>query len=227
MYAIVNRDDSTAPARRHSLNLVDLGMDTAETIQLAKEGDEHSLGVLLSSYERYLKLLAELQLGHELRRKLDASDVVQETFLDAHKAIQRFEGTSEEQLMAWLKSILAARLANTMRHYLGTQARDVRLEAKIGQSLDQSAQSLGGILIASGSSPSQHVSTKEQSQLVAEALLRLPNDYREVIVMRHLEGLTFPEIGKAMQRSVNSVEKLWLRGMAKLKREFRNGERDV
>ena len=147
--------------------------------------------------------------------------------MDAHKAIRRFEGGTEEQLVAWLKSIMATRLANTMRRYLGTQARDIRLEAKIGQSMDQSAQSLGGILVASGSSPSQHVSSKEQQQLVAEALLRLPDTYREVIVLRHMEGLPFPEISKAMSRSVNSVEKLWLRGMAQLKREFQRGESGV
>lgn len=201
-------------------------MSVAESIQSAKRGDEKSLGKLLASYERYLKLLAEVQLGSALRCKVDASDIVQETFLEAHKAFPRFEGSDGQQLMAWLKSILATRLANTMRHYLGTQARDIRLEERIGHSLDQSALSLGGILAAPGSSPSQHVASKEQAQLVAEALLRIPSDYREVIVMRHLEGETFPVIAAAMNRSVDSVEKLWLRGMAKLKREVQRGEAD-
>lgn len=201
-------------------------MSVAETIEQAKKGDEQSLGALLESYERYLKLLAEVQLGSRLRGKVDASDIVQETFLEAHRAIGRFRGDSSEQLVTWLKSILATRLANTMRHYLGTQARDIRLEERIGLSLDQSAISLGGILAAPGSSPSQHVASKEQSQMVAEALLRLPADYREVIVMRHLEGETFPTIATAMNRSVDSVEKLWLRGMAKLKREVQRGDKD-
>ncbi len=196
-------------------------MEIAQSIQLARNGDERSLGALLSSYERYLKLLAQVQLGHVLRCKVDASDIVQETFLEAHRAIQRFDGTSGEQFVGWLKAILATRLANTMRHYLGTQARDIRLEERICHSLDQSSLSLGDILADPHSSPSQHVVGKEQSQLVAEALLRLSHDYREVIVMRHLEGMTFPEIASAMNRSVDSVEKLWLRGMAKLKREFK------
>ena len=201
-------------------------MSVTETIQKAKKGDEESLGALLASYERYLKLLAEVQLGGELRRKVDASDIVQETFLEAHRAFERFEGTQGDQLIAWLKSILATRLANTMRHYLGTQARDIRLEKRIGQGFDQSAMSLGGLLAAPGSTPSQHVASREQAQLVAEALLRLPADYRDVIVMRHLEGETFPTIAKTMNRSVDSVEKLWLRGMAKLKREVKQEERD-
>ena len=201
-------------------------MSVAESIEQARDGDEQSLGILLESYERYLKLLAEVQLGSQLRGKVDASDIVQETFLEAHHACGRFKGSDGDQLIAWLKSILATRLANTMRHYLGTQARDIRLEQRIGQSLDQSALSLGGILAAPGSSPSQHLASKEQSQLVAEALLRLPSDYRDVIVMRHLEGETFPAIAKALRRSVDSVEKLWLRGMAKLKREVQLGERN-
>ena len=201
-------------------------MSVTETIQKAKKGDEESLGALLASYERYLKLLAEVQLGGELRRKVDASDIVQETFLEAHRAFERFEGTQGDQLIAWLKSILATRLANTMRHYLGTQARDIRLEKRIGQGFDQSAMSLGGLLAAPGSTPSQHVASREQAQLAAEALLRLPADYRDVIVMRHLEGETFPTIAKTMNRSVDSVEKLWLRGMAKLKREVKQEERD-
>lgn len=202
-------------------------MGIAETIQLARNGDERSLGELLSRYERYLKLLAEVQLGRALRCKVDASDIVQETFLEAYRGISRFEGNSGEQLIGWLKAILATRLANTMRHYLGTQARDVRLEERICQSLDQSSLSLGGILADPHCSPSEQVVGKEQSQLVAEALLRLPHDYRQVIVMRHLEGLTFPEIAASMNRSVDSVEKLWLRGMAKLKQEFKEDIHDA
>jgi RNA polymerase sigma-70 factor (ECF subfamily) len=202
-------------------------MEIAETIHHAKNGDEQSLGELLASYERYLKLLAEVQLGHALRCKVDASDIVQETFLEAQRGIRRFEGTTGEQLIRWLKAILATRLANTMRHYLGTQARDIRFEDRISQSLDQSSLSLGGILVDPHSSPSQHIVRKEQSQLVAEALLRLSRDYREVVMMRHLEGKTFPEIASSMNRSVDSVEKLWLRGMAKLKQEFSKGNHDV
>jgi RNA polymerase sigma-70 factor (ECF subfamily) len=202
-------------------------MEIAETIQLAKTGDGQSLGALLATHERYLKLLADVQLGQRLRRKVDASDIVQETFLEAHRGIQRFEGSTGEQLVAWLKTILAARLANTMRHYVGTKARDVRLEEQIGQSIEQSSISLQTMLADPHSSPSQHLAGKEQTQFIAEALLRLGDDYREVIVMRHLEGLSFPEIAASMNRSVDSVEKLWLRGMAKLKQEVRKGEHDA
>jgi RNA polymerase sigma-70 factor (ECF subfamily) len=199
--------------------------DITARIANAKQGDESSLGELLASYEKYLKMLAQLQLGKDLRGKVDASDVVQETFLEAHRGIGQFQGDNANQLMAWLRAILANRLAHTMRHYLGTQARDIRLEQRIHEALDRSAMSLGGMFVDPHSSPSQHVAKDEMSRLVIEALARLPEDYRDVLVMRHLEGLTFREISEHMQRSIDSVEKLWLRGLGKLKKEFAGAER--
>jgi RNA polymerase sigma-70 factor (ECF subfamily) len=195
-------------------------MQFADHIKLAKTGDEQSLGVLLSSYERYLQVLAEVQIGRALRGKVDACDIVQETFLEAHRSIRRFEGNESYQFVAWLKSILSARLANTIRRYLGTEARDIRLEQRIKDELDQSSLSFGAMLIDPNSSPSQHIAGVEQTVLVTEAILRLPNDYRQAIMLRHVEGMSFPEIAIAMERTVDSVEKLWLRGITQLKREF-------
>jgi RNA polymerase sigma-70 factor (ECF subfamily) len=76
------------------------------------------------------------------------------------------------------------------------------------------------MLVDPHSSPSQQVMRGEQSLLVAEAMARLPEDYQTVLVLRHLEGLTFPQVAERMGRSVDSVEKLWLRGLTRLKREF-------
>ena len=67
------------------------------------------------------------------------------------------------------------------------------------------------------SSPSQQASRREQVVLLADALALLPEDYREVIVLRHLEGLSFAEVGQRMGRSLDSVEKLWVRGLARLR----------
>lgn len=186
----------------------------------AKQGDEHALGELLLTVESYLKLLAKLQIGRHLQVKLDASDVVQETFLEAHRAITRFDGDTRDQFIAWLRTILASRLSNNVRRYLGTQARDVRLEQQIQNDLDQSAMSLGGMFVDPGDSPSQLVSQEEQSRLVVECLSKLSPDYQNVLVLRHLEGKTFSEIATLLNRSVDSVEKLWVRGLSKLKKEF-------
>jgi RNA polymerase sigma-70 factor (ECF subfamily) len=72
-------------------------------------------------------------------------------------------------------------------------------------------------LAASISTPSQRASRREQAVLLADALGRLPEDYREVIILRHLEGIPFADVAARMGRSVNSVQKLWVRSLAKLK----------
>ena len=111
-------------------------------------------------------------------------------------------------------------MANTVRRYAGTQARDLRLERDLAADLNQSTCALERILIDQHSSPSQQAIRGEQSLLVAAAMSRLPEDYQAVLVLRHLEGLSFPQVAERMGRSVDSVEKLWLRGLARLKKEF-------
>src|SRR5438874_1205760 len=108
----------------------------------AKGGADAALGDLLSSYDHYLTLLARVQIGRRLRGKVDPSDVVQETFLQAHRQFTRFRGTTEAELTAWLRRILAGQLAQMVRRYVGTQARDVNLEQELGAQLDQSSAAI-------------------------------------------------------------------------------------
>ena len=197
-----------------------MASEMANMIEQARAGDAVTLGQLLSSYRNYLRLLAKIEIGRRLQGKVDASDVVQETFLEAHRHFPTFQGQGAGQLTQWLRAILAATLANTVRRYLGTQARDLRLEQQLAEDLDQSTCALGRMLMDPHSSPSQQAMRGEQTLLVAEAMSRLPDDYQTVLVLRHLEGMTFPQVAERMGRSVDSVEKLWLRGLTRLKREF-------
>jgi RNA polymerase sigma-70 factor (ECF subfamily) len=191
--------------------------DPEQLLQEARGGDAATLGRLLELYRRYLALLARVQIGQRLQGKVDASDLVQETFLEAHLNFARFRGTNEAQFIRWLRQILATSMANVLRRYLGTQGRDVRLEQEIQGDLDRSSVMLDGALIAPGSSPSQQVLRRERGVLLANALGELPDDYREVIVLRHLEGLTFPEVARRMGRSLDSVDKLWMRALVRLR----------
>lgn len=186
--------------------------------------DSARLGELLEAYRNYLRMLARIQIGRRLQGKVDASDVVQEAFLDAHKYFPNFRGTDEPQLMKWLREILAGTLSNQVRRYFGTQARDPRLEVGIAADLDQSNAGLAHLFVDKQSSPSQQAARGELSLRVAEALGRLPDDYQMAIVLRHLEGLTFPEVAVRMGKTVDSVEKLWLRALTKLKKAFGEGE---
>lgn len=188
------------------------------TLARVKAGQVSELGPLLEVYRRYLALLVRLQLGKKLRAKLDVEDVVQEVFLEAHRAIERFRGATTREFLAWLREITAAVLANQVRHYLGTKRRDVRLERSLVDDLDRSSEALDGGLVASDPSPSQQASRRETAVRLADALAALPEDYREVIILRQLEDLPFGEVARRMGRTVDSVKNLWVRALARLRR---------
>jgi RNA polymerase sigma-70 factor, ECF subfamily len=191
--------------------------DPEHYLRLARSGDDLALGHLLELYRNYLSLLARLHISRRLQSKVDPADLVQETYLKAHRGFGQFRGTTEAELVAWLRQILAWNLANLIRHYLGTQGRDVRLERELADELDRSSHALNLGLAARGSSPSHRAARREEAVLLADALERLPPDYREAIILRHLEALTFPEVARRMGRTVDSVEKLWVRALARLR----------
>lgn len=191
-------------------------------LRLAQAGQSPALGKLLEMYRGYLTLLARLQINRRLRGKADAADLVQETFLEAHRDFAQFRGTTEAELVAWLRQILVSNLANLLRRYYGTQRRDIRLERDLAIELDQSSRLLDQGLMAPSASPSKQAARREQAVLLAAALEKLPEDYREVLMFRHLDELTFPEVAERMGRTVDSVEKLWARGLARLRRVLGN-----
>jgi RNA polymerase sigma-70 factor (ECF subfamily) len=192
--------------------------DPEQMLHRAQAGDGTTLGRLLELYRSYLVLLARVQIGRRLQGKVDASDVVQETFLGAYRDFPRFRGTTEKEFLSWLRQALASVLANLVRHYQGTQRRDVRLERQLTIELEQSSQALDRNLVAGESSPSQQAIRREQAVLLAEALGRLPEEWRELLILRHLEGLTFPAVAQRLGRTVDSVKKQWPRALASLRR---------
>jgi RNA polymerase sigma-70 factor (ECF subfamily) len=188
-----------------------------QLLVLARAGSPAAAGELLERYRPYLTVLARVQLGRRLQGKADAADLVQETFLEAHRDFAGFRGTTAGELRAWLRQVLARNLANLVRHYQGTQARDVRLERSLSQELDESSRMLDAGLAAAQSTPSQQADRREQAVRLADALDRLPEAYRDVLILRYLEGLKFPEVARRMGRSLDSVEKLWVRALARLR----------
>lgn len=183
----------------------------------ARQGDAQARGDLLVGYGGYLVLLLRARLGADLRSKVDPDDIVQATFLDAHRQFEHFRGTTEAELTSWLRTLLAGHLARVSRQYLGTAARDARLEQQMQVDLDNSAQAIDLGLAANASTPSQHAARREHAVLLARALDRLPSQYREAIVLRHIEGLAFTDVAKRMGRTEDSVQKLWVRGLSKLR----------
>jgi RNA polymerase sigma-70 factor (ECF subfamily) len=197
-----------------------VSLDLAQLLIQARAGKTSALGQLLECYRGYLTLLARVQVSRRLQGKADAADLVQEVFLEAYRTFAQFRGTSDGELASWLRHILASHTAMLGRRYLGTRGRDVRLERKLAEEIDASSRFLNQDLAAKQSSPSQQAVRREQAVLLAEALGKLPGDYREVIVLRHLEGLSFSEVAVRMNRTVPSVKHLWTRALALLRRSL-------
>jgi RNA polymerase sigma-70 factor, ECF subfamily len=169
----------------------------------------------LESFRGYLQLLARLQLGPELRGKIDSSDVVQETLLRAHRNREQFQGRTEAEQAGWLRTILAHSLADAARRLApkGRHGREQSLEAAI----EQSSLQLEAMLATGLSSPSGKAVRNEQLQRLADALATLPDDQRAAVEMRHLQGLSMAQIGERMNRSVGSVGGLLQRGLRGLR----------
>jgi RNA polymerase sigma-70 factor (ECF subfamily) len=184
-----------------------------------RDGDPAARTKILARYRSWLQLLARMQIDGRFRGKFDASDIVQQTLLEACRDLPQFRGGTEAELLAWLRQVLAHVLGHAFRRYAGTQQRDLAREVSLEQSLAQSSQRLDDMLAASGSSPSQQAVRHEQEVLLAEVLARLPDDYREVLILRNLEGLSHEEIAARMGRGVGAVRMLWVRALTRVRKE--------
>jgi RNA polymerase sigma-70 factor (ECF subfamily) len=160
--------------------------------------------------------MARLHLSPRLAAKLDASDIVQLTMLQAHQARDGFRGQTPQEMAAWLRQILARNLAHAARDF-ARQKRNAALEVSIARTLDQSSARLEAWLADDKSSPSQRAERNEQLLRVADALEQLPDEHREAVELRYWQGWTLAEIAAHQQRSVPSVAGLVHRGLAKLR----------
>jgi RNA polymerase sigma-70 factor (ECF subfamily) len=196
-------------------------------ITKARRGSKSSLGSLLQQYRNYLFVLAATQINKRLQPRVSPSDVVQETMLRAHKNFGQFRGTTERELLAWLRQILVNNLAKFVEQHMLAARRDVRREVSIerlGAALEQSTIQLAALLPASGKSPSMAVQQREEAVVLADRLAQLSDDYREVLVLRNLQGLPFEEIASRINRSVGATRMLWLRAIEKLRAVYRKDE---
>ncbi len=181
----------------------------------ARAGDAAALGQLFELYRNYLRLIARSMLDGALRLKLDASDLVQESFLKAHRQFSGFAGRDEPELMAWLRQILVRTLADQARYYR-RRSRNVRRQVSLEQLLEHAGGAAQQALADSLPSPSSLAVRRERAVLLADALEKLPPDYREVFVLRNIEHIPFNEIAVRMSRSPGAARVLWTRAMQRL-----------
>jgi RNA polymerase sigma-70 factor (ECF subfamily) len=185
--------------------------DPGAWLSAARAGSLEALGQALEGCRRYLLHVARQHLNPDLQVKGGASDLVQETFLEAHRVFPRFQGNSADELRAWLRQLLVHRAAKLGRRYRTTQKRRLSRET---------ALEAGSPTLSAGPTPSGQAIAHEQEQSLGHVLELLPEDYRQVISLRYQDGRSFEEIGRLMQRTPNAVRLLWLRAIERVKFEL-------
>ena len=185
-------------------------------IEAARRGDAEARERLFGLCRTYLGFLARSQVESSLRMKVDASDLVQETMLEAFRDFGRFAGSSQEEWLAWLRRILAHNAADFVRRYRGTAKRQARREVPL--------RAGGASTLAHGvpepaapsATPSQEFLRLDAQLRMSAAMAQLAPDYQEVLVLRNLQRLPFAEVAQRMGRSRPAVQMLWMRAIKKM-----------
>jgi RNA polymerase sigma-70 factor (ECF subfamily) len=180
-----------------------------EWIAAARNGSSNALGLLLDLCRHYLLKASHAELGPELRGKAGPSDLVQLTFEQAVRIVDRFEGTTEQELLHWLRAILKMKAKELRRHHRA-QRRDVGREGAL----------LDNEVAADSSTPSRVAVRGEEADRVAAAVARLPEKYRQVIVWREWEDVPLDEIARRLGRSPDAARMLWVRALERLAKEL-------
>ncbi len=196
----------------------DPNAEVERQIPLARAGSSDALGIALEHFRSYLLAIANRQLDPVLRVKGGASDIVQETFLEAQRDFGQFAGTTAAELRAWLLRLMTNNLANFARSYRSTSKRD--LDREVGLPGATVFGPTGGGLAGDTPTPSVEAMSQEMESAVERAIQRLPEDQRQVILLRNREDRPFDEIAVLMGRSENAVRKLWFRAVERLQQEL-------
>jgi RNA polymerase sigma-70 factor (ECF subfamily) len=186
-----------------------------QLLERARHGDGEAQDRLFTDCRSYVAVLARAQVEAWMRAKVDSSDLCQQTLLDAFCGIRDFRGTTAEEWLAWLRAILRRNALQFVRTYRQTEKRQVGREVP----LDGGKASTDGDAhqpLADEPGPSTILIGREQELRLADALLTLPSDYQDVIMLRHVQRLPFDEVARRMGRSRPAVQMLWLRALRKL-----------
>jgi RNA polymerase sigma-70 factor (ECF subfamily) len=154
-----------------------------------------------------------------LRKRVDPSDIVQQTLLHAHRAASQYRGKSDAELAGWLRQILANELAHQLRDNRRAK-RDITREQSVQQAVEASSLRLERLLEAEGPAPDDEAARKERGFRLAAAITNLPEAQREAIELHYWHRWTLDQIGEQQGRSKSSVAGMIRRGLATLKKEL-------
>ena len=178
----------------------------------ARLGGKESLEQIANEVRSYLLAVTDARVGDQLRGKFGASDIVQQSLLEASQTFDSFRGNTEAELKGWLKRIVIHNLTDEARKYSNTQSRDASREVAINAK-DEWRE----VTCDRSPTASQVVSRNEQSVQLLQAVHRLPERQREVVESRHRRGRTYQQIAEELGITDNAARNLWTRAMHNLR----------
>lgn len=188
-------------------------------ISEARAGCPDALGRLTERCRQYLMMVANKELNGDIKAKVGASDLVQETLLTAQQIFPRFEGCYEGELEAWLRRILLNKIQHVTRSYYHAAKRDIRREQRIDDD-SAAAEAQAAFFADSAPTPRSAAAARELAEAVDRALQRLPADYRQAVILRSFERHSFVTIGELLNASPDAARKTWCRAVRRLKKEL-------
>lgn len=180
-------------------------------------------GPSIGRFRSYLRVLARAQLGQRLQGKVDPSDVVQESLLQAQAAIEQYRGSGDAELAGWLRKILARNIAMTARHF-GRAKRDVDRERSLEHSLAESSQRLEAFLAEDEPGPPEQLEALERALSLSDAIENLPDRQRDAVVMRYWAESSLDEIAESLECTRSAAAGLLHRGLTALRTQMPDGE---
>jgi RNA polymerase sigma-70 factor (ECF subfamily) len=196
--------------------------DSAETSQLldrARAGDSEARNALFARHRERLRRMVDLRLDRRLQGRIDASDVVQDGFVDAVAKLPDYLVERKLPMFLWLRLVVGERLAKVHRTHLGTQMRDAALEVSLYRDALPAASSaaLAAQLLGKHTSPTEAAVRAEQMVRVQEAINALDPLDREIIALRHFEELSRAEAAQALGIEEAAAAKRYVRALKRLK----------
>lgn len=189
----------------------------SDQIEACPQTDEAFVASRLEGFRNYLLMAACTIIPRGVRHRLDAEDVVQEALMKARQAVHQFQGTSEPELAAWLRTILGRTIIDRQRQLQSARQGNALGMRSIESVFGVESGRLACLLEASGTSPSEYANRRELGVVLANAMATLPEQYRTVLQLRSLNELDWQDVANEMQKTVGSVRMLWARALIQLR----------
>jgi RNA polymerase sigma-70 factor (ECF subfamily) len=195
------------------------GDDLPHLLRRVAEGDQNAWGSVLQRHRERLRRLVAIRLDRRLRGRIDASDVIQEAYLDATRRLADYLRQPDLPVFLWLRFLVCQRLQEQHRRHLGAEARDAGREVAPlpGGHLGADSAMLAAQLLGKLTTPSQAAIRAERRRLLQEALDRMDPLDREVLALRHFEQLSNGEIAQVLGLDKSAASKRYSRALVRLK----------